>query len=120
MGYLDGGKIIDLMFGLPDVQGLTAAYESFKPLYRDRESRDFVMPAQYLFKDIPDIATLDDPVGWAVAQMDRFNIERALIGINGHSDMHRIARDRFADRFVFDVPVDPNLGMEELRRLRRL
>jgi len=120
MAYPEDSKVIDLMFGLPDVQGLTAAYDSFKPLYRDRESRDFAMPAQYMFKDIPDIERLDDPVGWAVAQMDRFNIERALIGISGFSDMHRIARDRFADRFVFDVPVDPNQGMEEIRRLRQL
>jgi predicted TIM-barrel fold metal-dependent hydrolase len=121
MSYLDGGKVIDLMFGLPDVKGLHAAYESFKPLYRDKESREFAFPAQYMFKDIPNIEAIgDDPVGWAVAQMDRFNIERALIGVNPLSDMSRIARDRFADRFVFDVPVDPNGGMDEVRRLRAL
>ncbi len=120
MSYLDGGKVIDLMFGLPDVKGLTAAYESFKPLYRDRESREFAMPAQYMFKDIPNIEELTDPVGWAVEQMDRFNIERALIGVNPVSDMSKTARDRFADRFIFDVPVDPNYGMDEVRRLRQL
>jgi hypothetical protein len=121
MSYLDGGKVIDLMFGLPDPAGLHAAYESFKPLYRDKESRDFAFPAQYMFKDIPNIETIgDDPVGWAVKQMDRFNIEKALIGVNEFSDMHKIARDRFGDRFVFDVPLDPNGGMDEVRRLRRL
>ena len=121
MSYLDGGKVIDLMFGLPDPAGLHAAYESFKPLYRDRESKEFAFPAQYMFKDIPSIETIgDDPVGWAVKQMDRFNIEKALIGVNEFSDMHKIARDRFGDRFVFDVPLDPNGGMDEIRRLRRL
>lgn len=122
MSYLDnGGKVIDLMFGLPDPKGLHAAYESFKPLYRDRESRDFAFPAQYMFKDVPHIDQIgDDPVGWAVKQMDRFNIEKALIGINPHSDLHNVARDRFADRFIFDVGVDPNWGMEEVRRLRGL
>ncbi|MDB5394954.1 MAG: hypothetical protein JWM91_2460 [Rhodospirillales bacterium] len=121
MSYLDGGKVIDLMFGLPDPKGLDAAYESFKPLYRDKESREFAFPAQYMFKDIPNIAEIgDDPVGWAVKQMDRFNIERALIGVNEFSDMHKIARDRFSDRFVFDVGIDPNGGMDEVRRLRRL
>ncbi len=109
------------MFGLPDPAGLHAAYESFKPLYRDKESRDFAFPAQYMFKDIPNIDAIgDDPVGWAVKQMDRFNIEKALIGVNEFSDMHKVARDRFADRFVFDVPLDPNGGMDEVRRLRRL
>jgi predicted TIM-barrel fold metal-dependent hydrolase len=121
MSYLDGGKVIDLMFGLPDPKGLHAAYESFKPLYRDRESKEFAFPAQYMFKDIPSIETIgDDPVGWAVKQMDRFNIEKALIGVNEFSDMHKTARDRFGDRFVFDVPLDPNGGMDEIRRLRRL
>jgi predicted TIM-barrel fold metal-dependent hydrolase len=121
MSYLDGGKVIDLMFGLPDPAGLHAAYESFKPLYRDKESREFAFPAQYMFKDIPNIAEIgDDPVGWAVKQMDRFNIEKALIGVNPFSEMSRIARDRFSDRFVFDVGLDPNGGMDEVRRLRQL
>jgi predicted TIM-barrel fold metal-dependent hydrolase len=121
MSYLDGGKVIDLMFGLPDPKGLHAAYETFKPLYRDRESREFAFPAQYMFKDIPDIEAIgDDPVGWAVKQMDRFNIETALIGVNPFSDMHKIARDRFSDRFVFDIGLDPNGGMDEVRRLRQL
>ena len=121
MSYLDGGKVIDLMFGLPDLKGLHAAYESFKPLYRDRESQEFAFPAQYMFKDIPNIESIgDDPVGWAVKQMDRFNIEKALIGVHEHSEMAKVARDRFADRFIFDVPVDPNRGMEEVRRVRRL
>jgi predicted TIM-barrel fold metal-dependent hydrolase len=121
MSYLDGGKVIDLMFGLPDIKGLHAAYESFKPLYRDRESREFAFPAQYMFKDIPNIESLgDDPVGWAVAQMDKFNIERALIGVNTFSDLHTIARDRFADRFIFDVPTDPNGGVDEIRRIKQL
>jgi predicted TIM-barrel fold metal-dependent hydrolase len=121
MSYLDGGKVIDLMFGLPDLKGLHAAYESFKPLYRDRESQEFAFPAQYMFKDIPNIESIgDDPVGWAVKQMDRFNIEKALIGVHEHAEMAKVARDRFADRFIFDVPVDPNRGMEEVRRVRRL
>ena len=121
MSYLDGGKVIDTMFGLPDPQGLHAAYESFKPLYRDRESRDFAFPAQYMFKDIPNISEIgDDPVGWAVKQMDRFNIEKALIGVNPFSEMSRVARDRFSDRFIFDVGLDPNGGMDEVRRLRQL
>jgi predicted TIM-barrel fold metal-dependent hydrolase len=121
MSYLDGGKVIDLMFGLPDLEGLHAAYESFKPLYRDRESRDFAFPAQYMFKDIPNIGDIgDDPVGWAVSQMDRFNIEKALIGVNEFGGLHKIARDRFPDRFIFDAPVDPNNGVDEVRRLKRL
>ena len=120
MSYLDGGKVIDLMFGLPDPKMYAAAYESFKPLYRDRESREFKMPAQYMFKDIPDISTLSDPVGWTVAQMDKHHIERAMIGASEHPGMHDTARDRFPDRFVFEVGTDPNGGVDEIRRIKKL
>ena len=120
MSFPVGSKVIDTMFGLPDAPGLTAAYESFKGLYRDRESRDFAMPAQYMFRNIPDIDNLADPVGWAVEQMDKFNIEKALIGVNPMGTLHEVARDRFADRFIFDIGLDPNYGMDEVRRLRQL
>jgi predicted TIM-barrel fold metal-dependent hydrolase len=120
MSYPDGSKVIDLMFGLPDAGALAAAYDSFKPLYRDRQAREFAFPAQYMFKNIPDIANVTDPVGWAVEQMDKFNIERALIGIDPNSKLPAIARDRFPDRFFFDVPTDPNYGVDEIRRIKAL
>jgi uncharacterized protein len=122
MSYLDDGKVIDLMFGLPDPKMYSAGYESFKPLYRDRESRESKMPVQYMFKDIPDIkAAAADPVGWTVAQMDKHNIERALIGIGAPvSNMHDIARERFPERFIFEVATDPNGGADEIRRIKKL
>jgi DNA mismatch repair protein MutL len=46
----------------------------------------FKMPAQYMFKDIPDTgpgkATPAEFVHWTVEQMDRFNIGKALVGCN--------------------------------------
>jgi len=121
MSYLDGGKVIDLMFGLPDPEMYKAGYETFKPLYRDRESRDFKFPAEYMFKDVPDIgAAAGDPVGWVVAQMDKFNIERAMVGVSESPGMHDVARERFPERFVFEVGTDPNGGVDEIRRIKRL
>jgi hypothetical protein len=38
------------------------------------------MPAQYMFKDIPVLPSDADYVDYTVAQMDRFGIERALVG----------------------------------------
>jgi predicted TIM-barrel fold metal-dependent hydrolase len=119
MSYLDEGKVIDLMFGLPDPKLYVAGYESFKPLYRDRESREFKMPVQYMFKDIPDIENLEDPLGWTIAQMDKHHIERAMIGIGDPiPSMADEARTRFPDRFLFEIPADPNGGMDEIRRVR--
>src|SRR5271154_3962339 len=120
MTYPDGGKVIDLMFGLPDPKGLHAAYESFKPLYRDRESRDFAFPAQYMFKEIPDIRNIKDPMGWVVEQMDKHKIERALTGWSDGTGMHEEARRRFPERFAFMTATDPNWGTDEVRRIKRL
>ncbi|WP_419826406.1 amidohydrolase family protein [Sphingomonas sp.] len=118
MSYLDnGGKVIDTMLGLPDKKSLYAAYETMKAGYRDRESRDFAFPAQYMFNAIPDIGEIKDPIGFAVEQMDKYNIERGLVSITFTPDE---IRARFPDRFSFEVPVDPGFGMEEVRRIRRL
>jgi predicted TIM-barrel fold metal-dependent hydrolase len=121
MSYLDeGGKVIDTMFGLPDKKGFQGAYDAMKPAYRDAESREMAFPAQYMFKNVPNFGELADPVAFAVEQMDKYNIERGMLPINIFSEMTVEARDRFPDRFVFDIPVDPNFGMDEVRRIRRL
>jgi predicted TIM-barrel fold metal-dependent hydrolase len=121
MSYWDNpGKVIDTMFGLPDKKGFQGAYEAMRAGYRDSESRDFAFPAQYMFKDVPDIENIPDPVAYAVEQMDKYNIERGMLPVNIFSDMSDEARDRFPDRFVFDLPIDPNFGMDEICRIRKL
>src|SRR5690606_28067114 len=42
-----------------------------------------------------------------------------LIGYNEGSPLNDIVRDRFADRFIFDMPVDPNGGVDAVRAIRR-
>lgn len=121
MSYLDdGGKVIDTMFGLPDKVGFQGAYDSMKPSYRDAESRDMAFPAQYMFKNVPDLGELADPIAYAVEQMDKYNIEKGMLPINVFSPLNEQARDRFPDRFIWDIPIDPNYGMEEVRRIRKL
>ena len=121
MSYLDeGGKVIDTMFGLPDKVGFQGAYDAMKPSYRDRESRDMAFPAQYMFKNVPNFGELADPVAYAVEQMDIYNIEKGMLPINLFSPLNEQARDRFPDRFIWDIPIDPNYGMDEVRRIRKL
>ena len=121
MSYLDqGGKVIDTMFGLPDKKGFQGAYEAMKPSYRDAESRDMTFPAQYMFKNVPDLGDLADPIGFTVEQMDAHNIEYGFLPLNPFSELSEQARDRFPDRFVWDIPIDPNYGMDEVRRIRKL
>ena len=114
-------RVIDTMMGIPVSEDNSEWYEAFKPLLMDAESRRmFKMPAQYMFKDIPKTGEVNDYVAWTVEQMDRFNIERAMVGFYEESAAAKAARERFPDRFFFDVPANPNLGMEEVRRIRRL
>ncbi|MEM9704734.1 MAG: amidohydrolase family protein [Pseudomonadota bacterium] len=113
-------KIIDTMVGIPTNEDRSDWYDSFRPLLMDQESRDmFAMPAQYMFKDIPETADTDDFVAWTVDQLDRFNIEKALVGFNEDATSIR-AKETHPERFFFDAPLNPNLGMEEVRRLKRL
>lgn len=119
MAYPKDIKIIDTMLGIPEAEDRSDWFESFKPLLKDEQSRaQFKMPAQYMFKDIPESGKADDFVKWTVDQMDRFNIERALIGWNDN-DTSRRAKEQFPDRFFFDMPCDPNGGMEEIRHIKK-
>ena len=121
MGYPKDIRIIDTMLGIPTHADRSGWYDSFKPLLNDQQSRDmFKMPAQYMFKDIPEnTADVSDFVGWTIEQMDKHNIERAMVGFNEDDTSRRAAKD-YPDRFFFDVPCNPNNGMDEVRRLKRL
>lgn len=113
-------KVIDTMLGVPMKEDRSDWFNFFKPLLRDAQSLEqFSMPAQYMFKNIPSAEGVDDLPAWTVGEMDRFGIERALIGYNEGSPLNDIVRDRFADRFIFDMPVDPNGGVDVVRAIRR-
>ena len=112
-------RVIDCMLGIPEAEDRSAWFEFLRPLLKDEQSAEqFKMPAQYMFKDIPQTGKADDFVAWTVDQMDRFNIEKALVGWNGNATSLR-AKERYPDRFFFDMPVDPNGGMAEVRRIKQ-
>ena len=121
MGYPKDIKIIDTMLGIPTHADRSEWYASFRPLLNDQQSRDmFKMPAQYMFKDIPEAsANVSDFVGWTTEQMDKHNIEMAMVGFNEDDTSRQAAKD-YSNRFFFDVPCNPNEGMNEVRRLKRL
>lgn len=113
-------RVIDTMLGIPTSENRADWYDWFKPLLRDQESRQaFEMPAQYMFKGVPQIGKSEDYLAWTVAQMDLHNIEKALVGFNADPTT-LAAKSRYPDRFFFDVPCDPNKGMDEVRRIKRL
>lgn len=113
--------VIDLMLGIPTSSDNKEMYEFLKPLLMDAESRQlFSMPAQYMFKDIPQGSDEADKVAWTLEQMDRFGIARALIGITANNDGQLQAVLRYPDRFILGYECNPNLGMDEVRTIRRL
>ena len=121
MSYPKDIGIIDCMMGIPNHADHSDWYESFAPLLNDQQSRDmFKMPAQYMFKDIPNKeADVSDFVSWTVEQMDKHGIEKAMVGYNEDETSKRAAKD-FPDRFFFDLPCNPGKGMDEVRRVKRL
>ena len=114
-------RVIDTHVNIPWDQHDAERYGSLRALQRDRESLDaFHMPAQYMFRGIPDLGS--DPstfVARVVEAMDKHNIGTALIPV-GDAIRYPEIRDRYADRFVFQSSVNPYYGVEEIRRLKKL
>jgi len=111
-----GLKAIDLMMNIPDGDP-SAWYEFIKPLLLDEESRNqFQMPAQYMFKDIPDTGEREDYIAYTLAQMDKHGIERAMLDV-GFSELHAAALRQHPDRFFASYEANPNRGMEEVRKI---
>lgn len=113
-------KIIDLMMGIP-AEDNSGWYDFIKPMLMDEESHKmFKMPAQYMFKDIPQAGKQTDYVAYVVEQMDKHNIERAMLGVDDWNSAHQEALQRFPERFFCSYEANPNRGMEEVRKIRRL
>lgn len=120
MSMPNDAAVIDLMLAIPSADD-SAWYEFIRPLLMDEESRNhFKMPAQYLFKRLPRIGARADYIAYTVAKMDKFGIERAMLGIDDGNAMHQQALARFPRRFFCAYEANPNQGMRELRKIRRL
>jgi uncharacterized protein len=121
MGMPNKVGIIDLMLQIPTADG-KKRYDFLRPLLLDQESRDtFDFPAQYMFKDIPDTGGSTDNVALTLREMDKYGIERAMVGLSrGHSAAEaERGLSEHPDRFFASFEVNPNLGMEGVRDLVR-
>jgi len=113
--------IIDLMFGIPVSTDNSEFYEFIKPLLMDEQSRQmFKMPVQYMFKDIPQTDADEDKVAWTIDQMDKFGIEKAMVGVGSSQKTRFDAVTRYPDRFMLSYECNPNRGMEEVRLIRQM
>mgnify|MGYP000044142924 FL=1 len=113
-------KIIDLMLSVPGEDN-SGWYDFMKPLLMDQESREmFKFPAQYMFKDVPQVGGKDDYVAYTIEQMDKHGIHRAMLGIDDSNVVAKEALGRFPERFFPCYEANPNNGMEEVRKIERL
>ena len=112
-----GLPVIDTMIGFPH-EG-SAQYDFIRKQTKDRESKeDFEFPVEYMFRDVPQGLATDDPVSLVLQQMDRFGIEKAMIGVG--EDSAQLALKTFPDRFVpSGALVDPNDVMGSVNAIRR-
>ena len=112
-----GLPVIDTMIGFPH-EG-SAQYDFIRRQTKDRESKEsFEFPVEYMFKDVPHGLPTDDPVALVLQQMDRFGIEKAMIGVSEGSA--ELALKTFPDRFVPSGAIaDPNDVMGSVNAIRR-
>ena len=112
--------IIDLMLGLPSEEA-KRSYDFMRPLFKDKQSLEsFDFPVEYMFKDVPTFSKLDDRITYTLEQMDKFNIERALIGVSLTDEVSKAALRQHPDRFIASCNTEPNDGMEDIRNIVRL
>src|SRR5262245_11104461 len=116
MALPSGVPIIDTMIGFPRPD--TSQYDFIRRQLKDDESKGFAFPVQYMFTDVPHDLPTGDPVGVTLREMDRFGVEKGLIGCAG--EPARLALKRFPDRFVPSGNlVDPNDVMGTVRSIVR-
>lgn len=117
MGFPYDLGVIDLMMGIPDPGNKERWYDFLKPSLRDEESQNFKFPAQYMFKEVPEEPTGVDMIEYTLGQMDRFNIEKSLIGVQLGGGLQWEAATKHPDRFMAAISVDPNEGMKAIRKI---
>ena len=111
--------IIDTQIGFPTTDK-KAMHAFILEQTKDAESKEsFKHPADYMFvRDVPEeITEEDDPVWVTLREMDKYNIQRGLIGIK--QEVGKRALRAHPDRFVAALSVDPNQGMDAVREIQQ-
>jgi uncharacterized protein len=111
-----GIGIIDTLIGFPH-RDLKTAYA----WVRARASEDLESPVEFLFKDVPNkrLQGAADPVGLTLDEMDRWGIERGMVGVTEPGDDGDLALRRHPDRFIPSTGADPNDGPGGIAKLVR-
>ena len=121
MGMPTDVGIVDTMIGFPHGD-MKAVYRFITDQTKDQQSKEeFAFPAEYMFKQVPEkeLTGSDDPVAVTLGEMDRWGIEKGMIGIDGPDGAGTRALRQHPDRFIASASADPNRGMEGIREIVR-
>jgi predicted TIM-barrel fold metal-dependent hydrolase len=117
MAYPQGLPIIDTMIGFPH-EGF-AQYDFIRKQAKDRSTREEMeFPVEYMFKEVPRDLPTDDPISVTLHEMDKYGIERGMIGVA--AEVSRLALKKHPGRFIPSGAVtDPNDVTGSVRAIRR-
>ena len=118
MGMPDGIGAIDLMIGFPAAD-MAQQYAFITQQTKDRQSKEeFEFPAEYMFKNSPDkVLEKDDPVGTTLREMDKWGVEKGMIGVSDPEGNGVKALKDQPDRFIPSGNGDPNKGMQGIEQI---
>jgi predicted TIM-barrel fold metal-dependent hydrolase len=117
------GGVIDTAVGMPKSrQEMYEFYEFIRKQTRDSESREggsLEFPAGYMFKAVPqwEEGELDDPVTWLLAELDRHGITQAIVHVEDEAGQRAVRE--YPNRFYAAINIDPNDGMDAVRKIDR-
>jgi predicted TIM-barrel fold metal-dependent hydrolase len=119
MGMPENVGIVDTMIGFPHPD-MKEVYRFITRQTKDAESKeDFEFPVEYMFKDVPEkgLTGSEDPIAITLREMDLWGVEKGLIGVGDREGLGAKALSQHPDRFIPSSSIDPNDGMEGIRRL---
>lgn len=118
MGMPTDIGIVDTMIGFPHAD-LREIHRFITRQTKDADSKERASPIEYMFKDIPwkGLEGSDDPISVTLREMDRWGVERGMIGVGDPGDIGATALERHPDRFIPSSTVDPNHGMKGIARI---
>jgi len=115
VGIPKGINIVDTMIAFPAAD--FSQYDFIRTQLKD-DSTDLDFPVEYMFKNVPkELYGNKDPISVTLHEMDRYDIEIGLIGVEG--DISHKALKNHSDRFISQGSVDPNKGEEGIRGMVR-
>ncbi|MBU6266612.1 MAG: amidohydrolase family protein [Sphingomonadales bacterium] len=120
MAFPKAQPVIDLMINIPTDAHNQAGYKAVAAMQRETADQATAMPAGYMFREVPTLG--DDPAQYVakiIEQMDRFNVAKAMVTV-AEAERHPEIRTTYRDRFFLQASINPNHGMDEVRRIRRL